>query len=197
QGVVPAMATIIETFSNPGDKICISTPVYPAFFSIPRAQKREVVTCDLIAKDNGYEYDFGALEETFKNDVKIYVLCNPHNPGGVVWSKEDVETIVQLCIKYDVLLISDEIHADIVFDGYKHIPSLTVKDADKTKIVTCIAPTKTFNIAGIHAAMMVAPNSDLRNKLIQNLQAHGLGELNLLAAAAVQAAYDKGDEWLE
>ncbi|PKC52358.1 PLP-dependent transferase, partial [Rhizophagus irregularis] len=74
--------------------------------------------------------------ETFKNDVKIYVLCNPHNPGGVVWSKEDVETIVQLCIKYDVLLISDEIHADIVFDGYKHIPSLTVKDADKAKIVT-------------------------------------------------------------
>ncbi|BDH62703.1 cystathionine beta-lyase PatB [Lysinibacillus sp. PLM2] len=197
QGVVPAIATIIETFSNPGDKICISTPVYPAFFSIPRAQKREVVTCDLITKDNGYEYDFVALEEAFKNDVKIYVLCNPHNPGGVVWSKEDIETLVQLCIKYDVLLISDEIHADIVFDGYTHIPSLTVKDADKAKIVTCIAPTKTFNIAGIHAAMMVAPNGDLRNKLTQNLQAHGLGELNLLAAAAVQAAYDKGEEWLE
>ncbi len=197
QGVVPAIATIIETFTEPGDKICISTPVYPAFFNIPKAQKREVVACDLVAKDNGYEYDFVALEEAFKTGVKVYILCNPHNPAGVVWSEEDLEKLVQLCIKYDVLLISDEIHADIVFEGYKHIPTLNIKDADKAKIVTCIAPTKTFNIAGIHAAMMVVPDDHLRMKLTENLQAHGLGDLNLLATAAVQAAYEKGEEWLE
>jgi len=196
-GVVPAIATIIETFTDPGDKICISTPVYPAFFNIPKAQKREVIACDLVSKDNEYEYDFVALEEAFKNGIKAYILCNPHNPGGVVWSESDLEKLVQLCIQYDVLLISDEIHADIVFDGYKHIPTLIVKDADKAKIVTCIAPTKTFNIAGIHAAMIVAPNDRLRLKLNQNLQAHGLGDLNLLASAGIQAAYEKGEEWLD
>lgn len=197
QGVVPAIASIIETFTEPGDKICISTPVYPAFFTIPKAQKREVVAVDLTVNNNTYEYDFVALEESFKTGVKVYILCNPHNPGGVVWSEQDLETLVQLCIKYDVLLISDEIHADIVFEGYKHIPTLTVKDAEKAKIIACIAPTKTFNIAGIHAAMMVVPDNQLRMELSQNLQAHGLGELNLLAAPAVQAAYDKGEEWLE
>lgn len=197
QGVVPAIATVIETFSEPGDKICISTPVYPAFFNIPQAQKREVVACDLVANDNGYEYDFVALEEAFKTGVKIYILCNPHNPGGVVWSEQDLEKIVQLCITYDVLLLSDEIHADIVFEGYQHIPTLAIKDADKAKIVTAIAPTKSFNIAGIHAAMMVVPDDSLRQQLTENLQAHGLGDLNLLAAAGVQAAYEKGEEWLD
>ena len=197
QGVVPAIATIIETFTEPGDKICISTPVYPAFFNIPRAQKREVVACDLVAKDNGFEYDFIALEEAFKTGVKVYILCNPHNPAGVVWTEQDLEKLVQLCIKYDILLISDEIHADIVFEGYKHIATLNIKDADKAKIVTCTAPTKTFNIAGVHAAMMVVPDNSLRLKLSENLQAHGLGDLNLLATAGVQAAYEKGEAWLE
>lgn len=196
-GVVPSLATIIETFTEQGDQVCISTPVYPAFFNIPKALKRELVTCDLAFENDRLNYNFEQLEETFKQGVKVYILCNPHNPGGMVWSQEDLEQLVDLCIQYDVLLISDEIHADIVFDGYRHIPTLTVKNADKAKIVTCIAPTKTFNIAGIHAAMMVVPNSELRVKLVNNKQAHGLDDLNLLAAAAVQAAYDKGEEWLD
>ena len=150
-----------------------------------------------MAKDNGFEYDFIALEEAFKTGVKVYILCNPHNPAGVVWTEQDLEKLVQLCIKYDILLISDEIHADIVFEGYKHIATLNIKDADKAKIVTCTAPTKTFNIAGVHAAMMVVPDNSLRLKLSENLQAHGLGDLNLLATAGVQAAYEKGEAWLE
>jgi len=197
QGVVPALGTILETFTNPGDKICISTPVYPAFFNIPRAQKLEVLECDLEINDGSFKFDFNALEEQFKLGVKAYVLCSPHNPGGVVWTREDLEQLVQLCIQYDVLLISDEIHADIVFDGYTHIPTLTVKDADKAKIITCIAPTKTFNIAGIHAAIMVVPDKELRAKLNADKQAHGRDDLNVLAAAAVQAAYDKGDDWVD
>ncbi|WP_419095288.1 MalY/PatB family protein [Ureibacillus endophyticus] len=197
QGVVPALATIIETFTEPGDKVAVSTPIYPPFFSIPKAQNREVVECKLDTSNNDYNYDFDALEEQFKTGVKVYILCSPHNPGGKVWLREDLEQLVQLCIKYDVLLISDEIHADIVFDGAKHIPTLTVKDADKAKIITCIAPTKTFNIAGIHAAMMVVPNVELRNKLNLNKAAHGRDDLNILAAAAVKAAYDEGDEWVD
>lgn len=197
QGVVPALGTIIETFTEPGDKICISTPVYPAFFSIPKAQDRKVVECDLVLGDNTMKFDFNALEEQFGNGVKVYVLCSPHNPGGVVWTREDLEQLVQLCIQYDVLLISDEIHADIVFHGYTHIPTLTVKDADKAKIITCIAPTKTFNIAGVHAAIMVVPDKELRAKLDADKLAHGRDDLNVLAAAAVKAAYEKGDDWVD
>ncbi|MFJ8236847.1 MalY/PatB family protein [Ureibacillus sp. NPDC094379] len=195
-GVVPALASILETFTQPGDKVCISTPVYPAFTNIPTAQKRTLVAVDLVQSENSFKYDFAVLEEQFKAGVKAYILCSPHNPGGVVWSKEDLEQIVQLCIKYDVLLISDEIHADIVFEGAKHIPTLTVDGSEQAKIVTCIAPTKTFNMAGLHAAMMVVPNDDLRAKLIDNKNAHGQDDLNILAASALKAAYEDGDEWL-
>lgn len=197
-GVVPAIATVVETFTSPGDKVCISTPVYPAFFNIPRALKREVVECPLIQSEtNIFEYDFEQLEEAFKTDVKAYILCSPHNPGGVVWSKETLETLVQLCIQYDVLLISDEIHEDIIYKGYQHVPTLTVKGADQAKIVTVTAPTKTFNLAGLHAAIIVAPNKELHRKLMQNKAAHGLDDWNILATAGVQAAYEKGDEWLD
>ncbi|MED3662911.1 MalY/PatB family protein [Ureibacillus sp. FSL K6-8385] len=197
-GVVPAIATVLETFTEPGDKVCISTPVYPPFFNIPKGLKRKVVECNLAeSKENIYEYDFEKLEEEFKNGVKAYILCSPHNPGGVVWSEETLKKLIQLCIKYDVLLISDEIHADIVFDGYKHIPTMTVEGADQAKIVACIAPTKTFNLAGLHAAIIVAENEKLRKKLIQNKNAHGLDDWNALAAAGVQAVYEKGDEWLD
>lgn len=196
-GVVPALASIIETFTEPGDKICISTPVYPAFTNIPTSQKRTLIACDLELDGTSFKYDFTKLEEQFKTGVKVYILCSPHNPGGVVWAKEDLEKLVQLCIQYDVLLISDEIHADIVFDNAKHIPTLTVKNAENAKIITCIAPTKTFNMAGLHAAIMVVPNKELRTKLLQNKAAHGQDDLNILAAAALQAAYEQGDEWLE
>lgn len=197
QGVVPALATIIETFTEENDNICISTPVYYPFFSIPKANNRNVVENKLLFHNGTYTIDFLDLENKLKSDVKIYILCNPHNPGGVVWTKEDLEKIVQLCIKYDVLLISDEIHADLVLDGNKHIPTLTVHEADKAKIVTCIAPTKTFNIAGLHSAMMVVPNKELRNKLIRNKNEHGRDDLNILAAVATEAAYTYGDQWLD
>lgn len=196
-GVVPAMATVIETFTEPEDLVCVSTPVYPYFFNIPKALKRQAVECPLIRNEESYEYDFKALEDAFKQGVKAYILCSPHNPGGVVWSKETLETLVQLCIKYDVLLISDEIHQDIVFEGSKHIPTLTVTNSDKAKIITLTAPTKTFNLAGLHAAIIVCPNETLRLKLRQNKSAHGLDDWNILAAAGVQAVYEKGDEWLE
>ena len=198
QGVVPALATIIETFTAPGDKVCVSTPVYPYFFNIPELQKREAVKSQLVVNEDGsLKYDFTDLEEKFKTGVKMYILCNPHNPGGTVWTKADLEQLVELCIKYDVMLISDEIHADIVFEGHTHIPTLTVKNVEKVKVISCIAPTKTFNIAGIHAAIMVVPDKELRAKLNKDKQAHGREDLNILATAAVEAAYSKGDEWVD
>ena len=197
QGVVPAIASIVETFTEPGDKIAISTPVYPPFFNVPKHQQREIVSCDLVEENGSYRYDFDSLEKTFKQGVSIYILCNPHNPGGIVWPQEDLERLVELAIQYDVLIISDEIHADLLIDGSRHIPLLTVKRADEAKIITCIAPTKTFNIAGIQAAMMVVPDSHFRAKLSQHALAHGQFELNAFASAATEAAYAHGDAWLD
>lgn len=196
-GVVPAIASIIETFTESGDKVAISTPVYPPFFSVPQKQKRELLFCDLVEKNGVYSFDFEALEEKFKQGVKIYILCNPHNPGGMVWDLPTLQKLVDLCIKYDILIISDEIHADIVFDGAKYTPLLTIERANEAKIITCIAPTKTFNLAGIQAAMIVVPNSQLRLQLQQNAMAHGQIDLNVFASAAVVAAYTHGDEWLD
>lgn len=197
QGVVPAIASIVEAFTAPGDKIAVSTPVYPPFFKVPQHQQREIVSCDLIEDNGTYHYDFRQLEEMFKQGVKMYILCNPHNPGGIVWPQEDLERLVELAIQYDVFIISDEIHADLLLDENKHIPLLTVKRADEANIITCIAPTKTFNIAGIQAAMMVVPNEQFRQKLEQYAFAHGQSGLNTFAAAAVQSAYTHGEQWLD
>lgn len=195
-GVVPAIASIIETFTKEGDKIAISTPVYPPFFNVPSHQNREIITCDLVETNGSYTFDFTTLEETFKQGVKLYILCNPHNPAGVVWSHEQLEQLVALCIKYDIYLLADEIHADLMIDGHSYTPALTVAGSDKAKIISCIAPTKTFNLAGIQAAMIVVPNTQLREELEKNALAHGQMELNAFASAAVQAAYTSGEEWL-
>ena len=195
-GVVPAIATIIETFTNKHDKIGMATPAYPPFVNVPTAQQREVITCELTEQDGHYTLDSEKLEALFQSGIKMYVLCNPHNPIGIVWSKEELEQLVALCIKYDVYLLADEIHADIL-NTKTYTPALTVKDADKAKIIACIAPTKTFNIAGIHAAMIVAPNQELFTALEGYAQAHGELGLNVFACTTVEAVYTKGAPWLD
>lgn len=195
-GVVPAIASIVETFTSPGDKIAISTPIYPPFFNVPKNLAREIVTCDLAEQDGIYQYDFEALEKTFKQGVKLYILCNPHNPAGIVWEAADLEKLIDLCIQYDIFILADEIHADITFER-RYTPIFTLPNATNAKIICCIAPTKTFNVAGVQAAMMIAPNKEIFAQLQANMRAHGLGELNAFASTAVQAAYTYGEAWLE
>ncbi|MGE7983588.1 MalY/PatB family protein [Solibacillus sp. NPDC093137] len=195
-GVVPAIATVIETFTEPGDKIGMSTPAYPPFTNVPAAQKREVVTCELTEQDGHYTMNFEELEEIFRSGIKLFVLCNPHNPIGIVWSPEELEQLVALCIQYDVYLLSDEIHADISIQK-SYTPVLTLAKANEAKIITCIAPTKTFNIAGIHAAMIVAPDKKLFTAIEKNTQAHGNLGLNTFASTAVKAVYTEGAAWLD
>lgn len=196
-GVVPAIATIVEALTNVDDQVAVSTPVYPPFFNVPKNLQREVVTVDLNEQDNILSYNFETLEEAFKNGVKLYILCHPHNPGGFVWDRTTLERLIDLAIQYDVAILSDEIHADLMIDGYQHIPLLTLERAAEAKIITCIAPTKTFNIAGVQIAMMVAPNKDLRHKLQQTLYAHGMMETNIFGLAALEAVYTKGEAWLD
>lgn len=195
-GVVPAIATVIETFTEAGDKIGMSTPAYPPFTNVPAAQQREVVTCELTEQDGHYTMNFEELEEIFRSGIKLFVLCNPHNPIGIVWSPEELEQLVELCIQYDVYLLSDEIHADISIQK-AYTPVLTLANATEAKIITCIAPTKTFNIAGIHAAMIVAPDKKLLTAIENNTQAHGNLGLNTFASTAVKAVYTEGAAWLD
>ena len=195
-GVVPAIATVIETFTEAGDKIGMSTPAYPPFTNVPAAQQREVVTCELTEQDGHYTMNFEELEEIFRSGIKLFVLCNPHNPIGIVWSPEELEQLVALCIQYDVYLLSDEIHADISIQK-AYTPVLTLANATEAKIITCIAPTKTFNIAGIHAAMIVAPDKKLFTAIEKNTQAHGNLGLNTFASTAVKAVYTEGAAWLD
>lgn len=196
QGVVPAIATIIETFTKADDKIAMCTPVYPPFFNIPTAQTREVVTCDLIEEDGHYTLDFVALEQLFIDGARLFILCNPHNPIGIVWSRAQLERIVALCVQYDVYLLSDEIHADILFKG-PYTPILTVQGVEKAKVIVCVAPTKTFNVAGIQLAMMIAPNEEIRKPLELNALHHAEMGPNIFALDATKALYTDGAEWLD
>lgn len=195
-GVIPIIASTLETFTSKEDKIGMLSPVYPPFFNIPKSQEREIIHLVMDENDGQYSIDFEKLEDLFKQ-IKLFILCNPHNPAGIVWSKEELEKIVDLAIQYDVYLLSDEIHADLIFGDKKHIPVCTLENAKNAKVIAAIAPTKTFNLAGIQAAMMVVENDELRKQLEAHSQAHGQTDLNAFAAASVKAAYLEGASWLD
>lgn len=195
-GVVPAIASVIETFTTTDDAILVTPPVYPPFFQVPGHMERTVVTCEMVEHNGIYTIDFIKFEEALQKDVKLFILCNPHNPGGIVWKKEELLTIIALCKKYDVLILSDEIHADLVFENNQHIPLASIAEDEAKRIITCVAPTKTFNLAGVQAAVMIASDEQVREKLNQNAMAHGQMNLSPFAAAALKAAYEEGGPWL-
>lgn len=196
-GVVPAIATVVETFTEAGDNILITSPVYPPFFNVPGNQKRNIVECKLREENGKYSIDFDAFEKSLQQGVKLFILCHPHNPGGVVWTEEELRNILRLCKKYDVLILSDEIHADLVLPGFTHIPLAKLAEEEGGRIITCVAPTKTFNLAGVQAAVMITKEDDLREALQQSALAHGQMELNAFAASALISAYTECEEWLE
>lgn len=195
-GVIPAMSLAIDTFTEPGDRILVHGPVYPPFRSTPENLEREVVTFSLAEHQGVYSMDFDKFEHILSTGIKAFIFCNPHNPGGKVWSKEDVRRLVDLCHKHDVLLISDEIHADLVFSPYTHTTALSVA-THTDHIITCMAPTKTFNLAGLQAAYMIVPNEEKREKLKNQAMRSAHMGLTVLGATAMQAAYEHGKPWLE
>ncbi|WP_391202877.1 MalY/PatB family protein [Psychrobacillus sp. L4] len=196
QGVIPSIAAVVEAFTEVGDKILIHTPVYPPFTNVPEKLGRVVETCRLVEKDGSLEIDFDAFEAKLKSGVKAFILCSPHNPGGKVWSKEDLKKIATLCQNNNVLVLSDEIHSDLVFKPNKHIPMLSVAE-DPTNIITFFAPTKTFNLAGIQAATIIVPDERKKKVLEEQALARGQMELNIFSLTAFQAAYEHGEAWLD
>ncbi|USK74675.1 PatB family C-S lyase [Peribacillus frigoritolerans] len=196
-GVVSAIGTTIQAFTNPGDKILLQSPVYTPFFDMIKNNDREVVNSHLIIEKDRFEIDFSDFEDKLKSGVKLFLFCSPHNPGGRVWTKDELLRIGELCEKYDVIIVSDEIHADLFHTTSKHYPigSLSEKLADRT--VTLMAPSKTFNIAGLQASFLITSNERLQKQLQMaqtKLAFHGL---NIFALTAMEAAYREGLEWLE
>lgn len=198
QGVVPAISTIIETFTAPGDSVLVNSPIYPPFFGIPKKLGRGVAYSPLLEVDGSYEFDFENFEQQVKKDeVKIFILCHPHNPAGVAWSEDTLKKIDALCFDNGVLVISDEIHSDLMLNGKKHIP-FAKASAHTENVITCVAPTKTFNIAGIQAAIIVATDSKIRLKISNTLAKHNQMGLNTFAITAVEAAFTvESEKWLD
>lgn len=195
QGVIPAMASIIDVFTETGDSVLVTPPVYPPFFSIPKNLGREVVYSELIEQDGDYSIDWADFEAKLQQS-RLFILCNPHNPGGKLWSAEELQKIIGLCARHEVLILSDEIHSDLIHAGETHLPLLSLAGNEQDRVFTCIAPTKTFNLAGIQAAMIVTPDPVKRSRLEQHMQAHGAGSLNAFAPVAWKAAYEQGEPWL-
>jgi len=197
EGVVPAISTAIQAFTKEGQAVLINTPVYPPFARSIKLNNRRLITNSLLVKDGLFEIDFVQLEKDFvEEDVKLYVLCNPHNPGGRVWEKEVLEKIGQLCQKHGVLLVSDEIHQDLALFGNKHQSFNTVNEDFKEFSLILSSATKTFNIAGTKNSYAVIENPKLRLAFQKRQLANNQHEISGLGYLATEAAYRYGQDWL-
>ncbi len=197
EGVVPAISTAIQAFTKEGEAVLINTPVYPPFARSIKLNNRRLITNSLVEKDGLFEIDFDQLEKEFvEEDVKLYVLCNPHNPGGRVWEKEVLEKIGQLCKKHGVLLVSDEIHQDLALFGHKHQSFNTVNDDFKEFSLILSSATKTFNIAGTKNSYAIIENPKLRLAFQKRQLANNQHEISGLGYLATETAYRYGEDWL-
>ncbi|MFD2656022.1 MalY/PatB family protein [Gracilibacillus thailandensis] len=196
-GVIATLYMAIQTFTDKGDKVLIQTPVYPPFYDIVKNHDRELVTNSLIVQENRYEIDFEDFEAKLQQGVKVFILCNPHNPVGRVWTQAELEKIVALCKKYNVMIFADEIHADLVYHPNKHIPIAKIDEDMEEQIITCMSPTKTFNLAGLQVSYVIVANKQKRDALEKTFHKQGMHILNTMGITALDAAYNNGREWLE
>lgn len=195
--VITSLYNAIMTFTKPNDKILIQTPVYTPFFSVIEDSGREIVENPLLYKDQKYEINFNDLEEKFSQGIKAMVFCSPHNPVGRVWKKEELEKLAELALKYNVLILSDEIHADLVFKPNKHIPFASLSEEISKQTITFMSPTKTFNLAGLHVSYFITSDAKKRIEMERTLALQGFRMLNTMGIVALDAAYKHGEPWLE
>ncbi|MCR5291290.1 MAG: pyridoxal phosphate-dependent aminotransferase [Eubacterium sp.] len=197
-GIVFALGVAVQAYSEQGDSVLILQPVYYPFTEIIVDNDRRLVVSNLVEPDESgrYSIDFEDFEKKIiENNVKIFLLSNPHNPGGIVWKEEELRQIADICIKHNVIIVSDEIHADFIWHGRHHV----LVDLDRKYrdyVVTCTSPTKTFNIAGLQISNIIIPDGKLRKKFKKKLDAFGYSQANLFGILACEAAYNYGNEWL-
>lgn len=194
-GIVRGQAFALLCFTNPGDRVLVMTPVYHPFFLVTERLKREAVRSPLDLRDGHYHIDFDRLRHDLQG-CKALVLCNPHNPGGRVWTVDELRRIAELCQESGTLVISDEIHADLTLPPYKHHPFATVSPAAASNSVTFMAPSKTFNMPGVQSSFAIVPDDTLRARFQQFMEAGEFCEGHLFAYIGCKAAFEHGEEWL-
>ncbi|WP_276871914.1 MalY/PatB family protein [Allofournierella massiliensis] len=195
-GVVPALSMLVKLFTPEGSKVLIQTPVYGEFYDVTEAWNRTVVENKLVEKDGKWTVDWEDFEAKLPQ-VSMFLLCSPHNPLGIVWTREELTRMTDLCRKYGVLMVSDEIHSDLVFHGKTHIPTASLSEQVACEVISCISGTKTFNLAGLQASTTVFPNmrmKELYDKAWMNMDIH---RNNAFSLTAMEAAFNEGEEWLD
>ena len=195
-GVVPALNLAVMAYTNEGDEIVVQPPVYFPFFSAVEAHERKLIYNELSYVNGKYEIDFNDLEEKLKT-AKVFIFCNPHNPVCRVWSKQELQRVGELCLKYDVLIFSDEIHSDLIMPGFKHIPMASLSQEISNKTITFMAPSKTFNLAGLSTSFLIIENAELKKIYEKILEDVHVGSGNLFGNIALETAYIHGAEWVD
>jgi cystathionine beta-lyase len=193
--VVFAVNTAITTFTDPGDRIVVQPPVYPPLFRSVRRNGRELVYNHLKISGSRYVMDLEDLSRKLREPTRMLLLCSPHNPVGRVWDKEELAAVIDLCRSRGVMIVSDEIHFDLVFDGYRHIPTATL--AQDANIITLSSPSKTFNIPGIHISYVVIPEAEARRQYSERMRDIGISGPGLFGIVATEAAYSSCSGWLD
>jgi cystathionine beta-lyase len=196
-GVVAGLTFAIETFSNPEDGVVVQPPVYFPFFDCVKGTNRKMIENPLIIKNGRYTFDLDDLKSKIDKNTKLLLLCNPQNPGGMVFTKEELSALTRLCLENNIMIISDEIHSDLVFKGHRHIPVASISDEVAQNCMVSMAPSKTFNVAGLASSLVIIPN---KKKFTRYERAIGVGHLgmgNIFGSVALEAAYKYGHEWLE
>ena len=197
-GVVNAFTMAVRAYSKPGDAVLLQPPVYPPMHSAVKTNDRRLVYNELVLRDGHYEIDFDDFEHKIVSEqVRVFILCNPHNPIGRAWTRDELLRMGDICVKHGVVVVSDEIHQDLVLPGHKHFVFASLRPEFREITVTCTAPSKTFNVAGLHASNIFIEHAAMRGAFNQELARAGLGSGNQLGIVACQAAYEGGEAWLD
>jgi cystathionine beta-lyase len=197
-GVVPNLGLAVQALTKQGEGVIIQPPVYPPFFGVVRDFDRKVVENPLVNAEEGYKVDFDHFEKLCADPSNtLFILCHPHNPVGRVWTPEELRRMGEICIKHGVSIVSDEIHCDLTLFGNRHRPMATISPEIADITVTCMAPSKTFNLAGFSTSYMIASNKELLNKCREQVMAYHLHMGNVFGSIALEAAYNESEDWLE
>ncbi len=196
-GIVPAINMLVQTFTEPGDSVLLQKPVYYPFMRSVKKNERVILNNPLVLDNSTYYMDFADLEKKAKDPrAKLLILCSPHNPVGRVWIEDELTQLGNICVENDVLVISDEIHFDLTLNGNRHIPFASLSNDFLMNSITCTAPSKTFNLAGLHTSNIIIANPDFRKKFNDTLERNGIHSPNVFGSVAIEAAYQHGEEWL-
>jgi cystathionine beta-lyase len=196
-GIVSAIGLILQAVSEPGDDVIVFSPAYHAFRIIIEANGCRIHNVPMPTEQGRHRMDFDRLAETLTERAKVVLFCSPHNPGGRVWDAEEIVRLARFCEENDLILVSDEIHNDLIYPGANHVPTAIAAPFVMDRLYTCVAATKSFNLAGAHVGAVVTSNPDLKKKLDARINAAGLGSYNLFGMIATEAAWRGGDEWLD